>query len=299
MRIGRTASVLTVAAILSVFSGQLAVCAANSCCESHGTSEGAGGQETHGQMESDATTYGNTEMASAIVKALESGDPAAFEKLVDGDSYVSHSLHFVRRRADTSGAASAGALPDAVVDVRRILHDGDHIVAHSEYVRSGQRQVGLDVFGLEDGLIVEHWGNLQDLEEANPSGRTMLDGPVEGSDLEKTEENKALVERFVREILIRGRLDAVAGYFDGDAYVQHSPNVGDGVSSFVEALDGGAILARLEKLHFVRGQGDFVLAVSEGKLDGARVSSYDLFRVEDGFIAEHWDVIQAIPPVAD
>ncbi len=299
MRIGRTASVLTVVAVLSVFSGQLAVCAASSCCESHGTSEGVGGQQTHKQIESEATTYGNTERTSAIVEALESGDPAAFEKLVDGDNYVSHGPHFQRRRADTSGPTSAGTLPGSVVDVRRILHDGDHIVAHSEYVRSGQKQVGLDVFRLEDRLIVEHWGNLQDLEEANPSGRTMLDGPVEASDLEKTEENKALVERFVREILIRGRLDAIAGYFDGDAYVQHSPNVGDGVSSFVEELAGGGIPARLEKLRLVRGQGDFVLAVSEGKLDGARVSSYDLFRVEDGFIAEHWDVIQAIPPVAE
>ena len=299
MRIGRTTSVLTVAAVLSVFSGQLVVCAASSCCESHGTSEGVGGQQTPRPIESDATTYGNTERTSAIVKALESGDSAAFEKLVDGDNYVSHSPHFQRRRADTSGAASACVLPDAVVDVRRILHDGDHIVAHSEYVRSGQRQVGLDVFRLEDGLIVEHWGNLQDLEEANPSGRTMLDGPVEAKDLEKTEKNKALVEGFVREILIRGRLDAIADYFDGSAYVQHSPNVGDGVASFVEALAGGRIPARLEELHFVRGQGDFVLAVSEGKLDGARVLSYDLFRVEDGFIAEHWDVVQALPPAGE
>jgi predicted SnoaL-like aldol condensation-catalyzing enzyme len=43
------------------------------------------------------------------------------------------------------------------------------------------------------------------------------------------------------------------------------------------------------------GEGNFVLTVSEGEWSGKDHVFYDLFRMEGGKIAEHWDVIQAIP----
>ncbi len=44
----------------------------------------------------------------------------------------------------------------------------------------------------------------------------------------------------------------------------------------------------------VLAQGNFVLAVSEGTFGGAPTSYYDLWRVENGKIAEHWDVMETI-----
>ena len=41
-------------------------------------------------------------------------------------------------------------------------------------------------------------------------------------------------------------------------------------------------------------QGNFVLAVSEGTFGGAPTSYYDLWRVENGKISEHWDVMETI-----
>ena len=41
---------------------------------------------------------------------------------------------------------------------------------------------------------------------------------------------------------------------------------------------------------------NFVLVVSEGSFGDAPTAYYDLFRVEEGRIAEHWDVIETIPP---
>ena len=43
------------------------------------------------------------------------------------------------------------------------------------------------------------------------------------------------------------------------------------------------------------GEGNFVLAVSEADVAGKHNSMYDLFRVENGKIAEHWDVIEESP----
>jgi hypothetical protein len=48
-------------------------------------------------------------------------------------------------------------------------------------------------------------------------------------------------------------------------------------------------------IHAVLGEGNFVLTVSEGQWNGTTNAFYDLFRMEDGMIVEHWDVIQPVP----
>ena len=52
---------------------------------------------------------------------------------------------------------------------------------------------------------------------------------------------------------------------------------------------------KYDQIHKVLGEGNLVLVVSEGSFAGAATSFYDLFRVENGKIAEHWDTIEAIP----
>jgi predicted SnoaL-like aldol condensation-catalyzing enzyme len=39
--------------------------------------------------------------------------------------------------------------------------------------------------------------------------------------------------------------------------------------------------------------------VSEGEFGGKHVAFYDLYRVQAGKIAEHWDTMQEIPAKAD
>lgn len=47
-------------------------------------------------------------------------------------------------------------------------------------------------------------------------------------------------------------------------------------------------------VHQVLAHGNYVLAVSEGTFGGAPTAYYDLWHVEDGKIAEHWDVMETI-----
>ena len=49
-----------------------------------------------------------------------------------------------------------------------------------------------------------------------------------------------------------------------------------------------------DEVHMVLAQGNYVLAVSEGTFAGESTSYYDLWRVENGKIAEHWDVMETI-----
>jgi len=127
----------------------------------------------------------------------------------------------------------------------------------------------------------------------------MIDGPIQTTDAGATTTNKALVKNFVTDILVNGQMEKLAGYFDGDNYVQHNPQIPDRLSGLAAALAAmvkQGITLKYERIHTVLGEGNFVVVVSEGHLGGRHSSFYDLFRVQDGKIAEHWDTIEPIPP---
>ncbi len=157
-----------------------------------------------------------------------------------------------------------------------------------------------EVHRWENDRIVEHWDNLQALPtHPNPSGRTMTDGATVVADQDRTASNKALVERFTQDVLIDGDLDALAGFFSGSALIQHNPGMGDGVPELGQAIEAGTL--RYTHLHKLIGEGNMVLTISEGTSvggDGAPrpTSYYDLYRIADGAIAEHWDVVEVIAP---
>ncbi|MCJ0764841.1 nuclear transport factor 2 family protein [Variovorax terrae] len=237
----------------------------------------------------------------ALLKSIETGDPAPVAA-INPDKYIQHNL------SAADGLAGFGALMQmlpqgsAKVDTARVFQDGNYVFAHTDYNFFGPK-IGFDIFRFEDGRIVEHWDNLQEKPaKPNPSGHTMTDGALEVTDLAKTEDNKRLVRAFVDDILVNGRMDKLTGYYDGDHYIQHNPQIGDGLSGLGAALQAMAkagLTMKYDRIHKVLGEGNFVLAVSEGQFAGKHVSFYDLFRVQDGKIAEHWDTIEAIPPRPD
>jgi hypothetical protein len=53
-----------------------------------------------------------------------------------------------------------------------------------------------------------------------------------------------------------------------------------------------------DRIHKVLGEGNVVLVVSEGGIAGQPTAFYDLVRIENGKIAEHWDIVETIPPTA-
>ena len=236
----------------------------------------------------------------ALLKSIETGDTAPVAA-INPAKYIQHNL------AAADGLAGFGALLQALpkgsarANTVRVFQDGDFVFSHTEYDFFGPK-IGFDIFRFEDGRIVEHWDNLQETpKQPNPSGRTMTDGPAQVQDIEKTEANKALVRAFVDDILVHGRMDRLAGYFDGDHYLQHNPLVADQVSGLGAALKAMAqagLTMKYERVHRVLGEGNFVLVVSEGQFAGKHSAFYDLFRVQGGKIAEHWDTIETIPPRA-
>ena len=86
-------------------------------------------------------------------------------------------------------------------------------------------------------------------------------------------------------------------YFSGDIYIQHNTGIAAGLSGLGAALADLAeqdIQMIYTTVHQVLAQGNFVLAVIEVTFGGTPTSYYDMWRVKDGKIAEHWDVMETI-----
>lgn len=245
-------------------------------------------------------TKSKKERTAEIQKSLETREKFPISYF-DSRKYIQHNVLL----ADGLGPILAfmDELPAGrtKVDVRRTLEDGDYSIAHADYeLGDWGRMVGFEIHRWEDDRIVEHWDNLQPTPTSpNASGRTMTDGEAELGDNEGTSSNKALVERFTTEVLIARDLAKVAGYFEGDRLIQHSPLLGDGVPALTASLSSGA--KEYSRLHKLLGEGNMVLAMSEGATSGEDgawrpTAFYDLYRIEGGLVAEHWDVIEPIAP---
>ena len=238
----------------------------------------------------------NKEKAVALLNSIETGDHDAIA-YVNAKNYTQHNLAVGDGLAGFGEALSHLPKDSAKVSIKRSFEDGEYVITHTDYNFFGPK-VGFDLFRFEDGLIVEHWDNLgEKADKPNPSGRTQLDGVTEISDLNKTEANKTVVKNFVNDILVKGDMSKLGGYFDGDDYLQHNTNIADGLSGLGQALKAMAehgIKMIYTTNHKVLGQGNFVLSISEGTFADKPTSFYDLFRVENGKIAEHWDVIETI-----
>jgi len=233
----------------------------------------------------------------ALLKSIETGDPAPIA-VVNQAKYIQHNpqTHEGSEGLETLFKRLSQTSPR--VNIVRVFEDGDYVFAHTEY-DFARSNIGFEVFRFEDDHVVEHWDNIQQRHGPNPSGHTMVDGPTEVSDHALTEANRQLVRGFVDDILIRRRLQNLERFVDAEDFIQHNPQLTSGpaaLRSALEAQSGEEFVTAYEQLHRVLAEGNFVLAVSEGTLNAVRSSFYDLFRLREGKLVEHWDTIETVPP---
>lgn len=236
------------------------------------------------------------ELLKKLLKGIETGDAEA-ANVVNEVKYIQHNP---QTHEGSEGLAQLFARLSKInprVSFIRVFEDGDFAFAHNEYDFSSLR-AAFEVFRFEDGKAVEHWDNIQPLKGPNPSGRGMLDGSTEITDLDRTEVNRVLVRSFAERVLVELQTDLLDTYVDDDL-IQHNPDLADGKAAFrlaLHATENGALHIQYHRVHLVLAEGNFVLCVSEGSRGGIHSSFYDLFRVDDGMLVEHWDTIESIAP---
>ena len=241
---------------------------------------------------------------SLYMEAIQDGNYVEAINKYAGERYTQHSTPvkdgkegFIEFFADF-----VARTPERDIEIVRGFEDGKYVFLHVMQTLNGgeSRWVTADIFDTDDqARLIEHWDIVGEWVYDTVSGHTQIDGPTQPVDLDKTEQNKALVAAFVTDVLKNGQFDKVTDYISTETYIQHNPQVGDGLEGlgvFVESLSKQGVSMTYEEIHNVVGCGSLVAVLSKMNLAGAGIAVIDLFRVEDGLIVEHWDVMEEILP---
>ncbi len=238
------------------------------------------------------------EQINKLLKGIETGDPASVS-VVNEAKYIQHNPQTHEGSEGLAELFERLSQTSPRVNIVRVFEDGDYVFAHTEYDFT-TRNIGFEIFRFENGQAVEHWDNIQNREELNNSGHSMVDGVTEATDLEDTESNRKLIESFIEEILIQGDLDKLNDYISQDHYTEHNPYLGDDLTQLKSVLSnaksGRSASVEYKKCHQLLAEGNFVLSVCDGYANQIYSSFFDLYRIKDRKIVEHWDTTEAIPP---
>lgn len=245
----------------------------------------------------------NKEIVGTFLGAVAKQDTATMREMANAD-YIQHNP-FV----PTGLEPFIGLLPvlkehGTYAENVRMFQDGDFVFMHNIWRNArpfgADEMVAFDIIRVdENGKVAEHWDAMTVLVKETASGRTQTDGPTAVSDLDQTEANKALAVSLVEDVLMGKNPGKIGDYISSEEYHQHNPQIKDGLAGLVEAVEyltAQNNMFKYTKIHKVLGEGNFVLTVSEGEWNGGKKHAfYDLFRMKDDKIIEHWDVIQEIP----
>lgn len=131
------------------------------------------------------------------------------------------------------------------------------------------------------------------------AGSAKLDKKAILQQYELSQINKTLVLKAYQELFGDHDLTALDRYWAPN-YIQHNPTMTDGRDSVRQLLEKMGIT------HWPKQKVEFKRVIAEGALVMIEVvqpkteatpetAIVDMFRVENGKIAEHWDAIQAVP----
>jgi len=186
------------------------------------------------------------------------------------------------------------------IRVVRAIEDGPYVFLHVyQSLNNGEAEwVTADLFDTdENDRMIEHWDVIAPYVGKTVSGRTMVDGPDKVQDLELTDVNKETVRRFFDDILLGGQMAKITDYISPEQYDQHAPEIGDGLEGLmkhIQKLRASGQVAKYHKLHKLIGQGDFVAAFSHLQRGDSHYAVFDIFRLTNGKLVEHWDVQEKI-----
>lgn len=241
-----------------------------------------------------ATTT-DIEKAKNVLDGIGRGDPDLAVRHMNPAKYIEHNIHCADGIDGVREFINQVSKKDHHAMMMRTFQDGPYVVTHAEGLILGQN-IFFDIFRIEEDLIIEHWVFSTTEAPPNQSGHTQTDGPTEEKLSEDAEKNKSIVREYYETIHVSGDHSKISRYFSGDHCIRHEPGVRDGVENFKRDLERLVVNRSIDEIKFVLGQGDFVFIAAKGSHEGAACVYIDLYRVEDGKIAERWGFPQEVPP---
>lgn len=183
------------------------------------------------------------------------------------------------------------------IEIVRILEDGPWVFCNAyQSLNDGDAEwVTMDLFYTDsNGLILEHWDTIAPFIVDTKSGVDMVRGTAVIDVSADTDANKALVLEYTKQVLQEGGHDKLVQFVAADL-VQHAATIGAGLAGL------GAWLAsdkagNYEMLCNLVGQGDFVVTFGKRHVSGKDIAVFDVYRVSDGKVVEHWMNEEVISP---
>jgi len=189
--------------------------------------------------------------------------------------------------------------PRREIEVVRGWEDGRYVFLHAYQKLGGgaAEWVTTDFFDTDDeNRIVEHWDVIQASSGPNASGHTQIDGATEITDLDRTEENKAIVRAMIEDCLMTGGTAQRITEFIAEEYVQHNPEVADGRDHFAALARKPDRELDYDEIVLCVGSGNFVATLCRANRAGSPLCQVDIFRLDGGLIVEHWDNTEPVGP---
>jgi predicted SnoaL-like aldol condensation-catalyzing enzyme len=110
--------------------------------------------------------------------------------------------------------------------------------------------------------------------------------------------NRQIVEAFLDLINRERRIREAFEQYVSEDYIQHNPRVGNGRESAIELItELSATPGFSPVLKRIIAEDDLVVTHIHIQFDdkSADLAVMDMWRLHDGTIVEHWDVIQPVP----
>ena len=113
------------------------------------------------------------------------------------------------------------------------------------------------------------------------------------------EHNRATVLAFINLAFNDKKVQEAVTKYVGSTYIQHNPRIPDGIDgllTFASSLQAQFPLAHSGVKRII-AEGDLVVVHSKVTYspDDQGTAAADIFRLEQGKIVEHWDILQEIP----
>jgi predicted SnoaL-like aldol condensation-catalyzing enzyme len=171
-------------------------------------------------------------------------------------------------------------------------------LGNSIFAVSWQEKSGATVTNVQDhdrGLV-HSFATLPDGRFLRMTGTLAITRPAERASDDRPQRNKSLVLEAMTSLFQRHDVSAVDRLYAPD-YIQHNPHIPQGREALRSLVAGLSPAVHYEP-GLIVAEGDLVAI--HGRIRGwadAPQVVVDLFRIEDGRLAEHWDVLQNEVPV--
>lgn len=188
--------------------------------------------------------------------------------------------------------------PKRKMNIVRAIEDENFVFLHvHQYLNDGETQwITADIFKSdESGRIIEHWDVIDEYPK-EIKGLDPIYGSFEISELNNAEKNKKIIRRFLVEVLQNKEFERFENYVE-DTLIQHNQNIEQGGKAYKKYLLENNV--SYDFVFKVIGQGDYVVAYSKVFIDKQDYAQFDIYRLKNGKIAEHWDNKEAMPDKYD